>query len=78
MGDIKVTWEQINKVREATSLGMWDAREVLFVTKGNVEEAIELINYYKFNDWELRYKLMTIEKGIKSLEKFFKGKKNEL
>lgn len=79
MKDIKVTWEQINKVREATSIGMYDARESLYATGGNVEEAIELINnFYDLNGWKLRYTLMTLEKGIKALEKLIKEKHNEL
>lgn len=68
--DAKFTWEEINKVREATSIGMWDAREALNATGGNVEETIELINnyYYNVGPWDIRYKLMILEKRVKTLE----------
>lgn len=70
--DIKITWEQVDKVREKTLAGMWDSKQALLVTGGNVEEAIELIKYYSFNDWELRYKLMILEKRLNSLRRFNK------
>lgn len=78
MKDAKFTWEEINKVRAETQIGMWDAREALNATGGNIEEAIELINnFYDLNSWELRYKLKTFEERIKALEELVKEKNNE-
>lgn len=78
MKDAKFTWGEINKVRAETQIGVWDAREALNATEGNVEEAIELINnFYDLNSWELRYKLKTFEERIKTLEELVKEKKDE-
>ena len=70
--DIKITWEQIDQVREKTLAGMWDSKQALLVTGGNVEEAIELINNYNLSNLEIRYKLMTIEKRLNNLRRFNK------